>query len=96
MERVEVASDEAVAQHFPKRWPAHVEAVLKNGHTVTSLVLDARGDPPRFGDVDAPAKFHRLADPVVGKPAANELAEACLAATERDDALAILCAKFSS
>jgi 2-methylcitrate dehydratase PrpD len=96
MERVEVVSDETLAQHYPKRWPARVEAVLNDGRTVTSLVLDARGDPPRFGDVDARAKFHRLADAIVGRPAANALAEACLAATERDDGLAILCAKFNS
>jgi 2-methylcitrate dehydratase PrpD len=96
MDRVEVVSDEALAQHYPERWPARVEAVLQNGRTVTSLVFDARGDPPRFGDLNARAKFHRLADPVVGAPAANELAEACLAAIERDDALAILCAQFNS
>jgi 2-methylcitrate dehydratase PrpD len=96
MERVRVVPDEAFAQHYPKRWPARVEAVLKNGRTLADLVLDAQGDPPRFGEVDARAKFHRLADGIVGRPAADELAEACLAATERDDALAILCAKFNS
>ncbi len=96
MERVKVVPDEALAQHYPKQWPARVEVVLKNGRTQTNLVLDARGDPPRFGEVDARAKFHRLVDAIVGRPAANELAEACLAATERDEALAILCARFNS
>jgi len=96
MARVVVVPDKALEQHYPERWPARVEAVLKNGRTETSLVLDARGDPPRSCDLDVRAKFHRLADPVIGKPAANELAEACLAATEHDDALAILCAKINS
>jgi len=50
MERVEVVSDEALAQHYPKRWPARVEAVLKNGRTVTSLVLiTPRRFESRFG-----------------------------------------------
>jgi 2-methylcitrate dehydratase PrpD len=96
MARVEVVADKMLELHYPERWPAHVEAVLKNGHTETKLVLDARGDPPRSCDLDERAKFHRLADPVVGKPAANELAESCLAATEDDDALTILCSKFNS
>jgi 2-methylcitrate dehydratase PrpD len=96
MDRVEVVPDKALEQHYPERWPARVEAVLKNGRTETNRVLDARGDPLRSCDLDVRAKFHRLADPVVGKPAANELAEACLAATERDDALALLCAKSNS
>jgi 2-methylcitrate dehydratase PrpD len=96
MARVEVVPDKTLEQHFPERWPARVEALLKNGRTEANFVLDARGDPPRSCDLDVRAKFHRLADPVIGKPAANELAEACLAATEQEDALAILCAKFNS
>jgi len=96
MSRVEVVAEKGLEQHYPGRWPARVEAVLKNGRTETSLILDARGDPARSGDLDVRAKFHRLADPVIGKPAASELAEACLGATEHDDALAILCAKFNS
>jgi len=96
MARVEAVPDPALEQHYPERWPARVEVVLKNGRTETNLVLDATGDPPRSCDFDVRAKFHRLADPVVGPPAANELAEACLAATEEDDGLTILCAKFNS
>jgi len=96
MQRVEVVPDEALAQHYPKRWPARVEVELKNGRTVIDLVLEAKGDPARFGDVDARFKFHRVADGIIGRPAADEVAEACLAASERDDALAILCAKFNS
>ncbi|HXP82199.1 MAG TPA: hypothetical protein VN976_20045 [Verrucomicrobiae bacterium] len=96
MARVEVVPDKELEQHYPERWPARAEAQLKNGRTKTSLVLDARGDPPRSCDLDVRAKFHRLADPVIGKPAANKLADACLASTEHDDALTILCDKFNS
>jgi 2-methylcitrate dehydratase PrpD len=96
MSRVEVVADQALEQHCPVRWPARVEAVLKNGRTETNLVLDATGDPPSSRDFDVRAKFHRLADPVLGTTAAQDLAEVCLAAVEHDDALTTLCARFNS
>ncbi len=96
MDRVEVVPDMELAQYYPQRWPARVEAIMKNGRKETNLVLDARGDPPRASDIDVRAKFHRLADPVIGMPASGELEEACLAATEDDDGLKRLCAKIIS
>jgi len=60
------------------------------------LVLDAEGDPLRSCDLDIRAKFHRLADAIIGAPVADELAEACLMATEDDKALSHLCAKMNS
>jgi 2-methylcitrate dehydratase PrpD len=96
MGRVEVVPDKTLEEHYPKRWPARVHAVLKDGRTETSLVIDATGDPPRAHDLDVRAKFHRLADPIVGEAEANELTEACLAATEQDAALTKLCAIFNS
>jgi 2-methylcitrate dehydratase PrpD len=96
MARVEVAPDRTLEEHYPKRWPARVEVSLKDGRTETEVVLDATGDPPHSGDLDVRAKFHRLADPILGESAANELAQACLAVTEQDAALLKLCAKFNS
>lgn len=95
MERIEVVPDSSLEQYYPQRWPARVEVALKNGRTDAKLVLDARGDPPRSSDVGVRAKFHRLADPVVGKPASGELEATCLAATSDGGALATLCAKMS-
>jgi 2-methylcitrate dehydratase PrpD len=94
MGRVEVVADKSLEQYYPQRWPARVEAQLKDGRRESKLVLDAPGDPPRSGEVDARAKFHRLADRVIGNAAAKELVEACLGATEQDEALATLCAKL--
>jgi 2-methylcitrate dehydratase PrpD len=96
MDCAEVVPDKGLEQYYPQRWPARVEVALKNGRTETSLVLDARGDPSRSSEVDVRAKFHRLVDPVIGKTVGCELAEACLAATEQDDALTMLCAKIKS
>ena len=95
MDRVEVVPDKGLEQHYPQRWPARVEAVLKDGRTETNLVLDARGDPPRSSEVDVRAKFRRLVDPAIGEIAACELESVCLAATEQDEALATLCSKFN-
>jgi 2-methylcitrate dehydratase PrpD len=97
MDRVEVIADEALAQYYPERWPARVEAVLKSGRAVSSLVLDARGDPAHALDVSAVRdKFHRLVDRGMDRAAADQIAEACLAATEHRDALAVLCDKIGS
>ncbi len=96
MARVEVVPDQELEQYYPQRWPARVETVLKNGRTETNLVLDATGDPACSCNLDVRGKFHRLADPVIGTPRANELATACLAATEHDEALTKFCATFNS
>jgi 2-methylcitrate dehydratase PrpD len=96
MARVEIVPDKALEPIYPQRWPAGVEAVLKSGRRKMDFVLDATGDPLRSCDLDVRAKFHRLADPVIGAPAADELAEACLIATEKDEALTLLCAKMNS
>jgi 2-methylcitrate dehydratase PrpD len=96
MARVEIVPDKGLEPIYPQRWPAGVEAVLKNGRRKMDFVLDATGDPLRSCDLDVRAKFHRLADPVIGAPAADELAEACLIATEKDEALTLLCAKMNS
>jgi 2-methylcitrate dehydratase PrpD len=95
MARVEIISDKLLAPIYPRRWPAGVEAALKTGQVKIDLVLDAKGDPLRSCDLDIRAKFHRLADPIIGTPAADEMAEACLNATENDKALSQLCAKMN-
>lgn len=91
MERITVIPDESLMEHYPQRWPARVEATIKGGHTMSEFVLDAHGDPARAFDAAAACdKFHQLADLAIGRPMADKLAEACLASTEQDDALATL------
>jgi 2-methylcitrate dehydratase PrpD len=91
MDRVEVAADESLNQFYPQRWPARVEVLLKSGERKAILVLDARGDPSRTLDCTAlQRKFHRIADPVLGKHAADTLAERTLNSLENRDALAAL------
>ena len=95
MDRVEIIADKSLDPVFPRRWPAGVEVMLKNGLRKMELVLDATGDPMRSSELDLRAKFLTLTDPVIGKSAAAELAEACLLATESDEALAQLCARIN-
>jgi 2-methylcitrate dehydratase PrpD len=96
LNRVEIVADKTLEPFYPQRWPAAVEIVMKDGQRKMELVLDATGDPLRSGEVDVRAKFHDLADPSVGKTAANALEEACLLATESDDSLSQLCGKINS
>jgi hypothetical protein len=55
------------------------------------LVTDAPGDPARpLSEGDLLAKFHRLADPVIGPGAAESVAKAALGAVSEDASLAAL------
>lgn len=96
MARVEVVADAALEPYYPARWPAHVEIVLADGSNRSTLVLDATGDPACALDADTVTrKFHRLADPVLGRKRAEAMAEAALEAAERDEALDELCAVWA-
>ena len=93
MPKVEIAPDPALASYFPAVYPARIEAKLKNGETESVLVTDARGDPARpLSDGELLAKFHRLADPVIGAGAAESVAKAALDAVSEDASLAALLA----
>ena len=91
MARVEVVPDPALAAYFPKAYPARVALSLAGGRKPDVLVTDALGDPTLSLDGAAlRAKYHRLADPVIGAGRAETLAAAALAATTSDAALAAL------
>lgn len=97
MPRVEVVADAALASYFPKVYPARIELSLANGRKVATLVTDALGDPARgLGESDVRAKYHRLADPVIGKSTAESLAASALSATTKDTALAALSAAIEA
>lgn len=97
MARVEVAADADLAPYFPRLYPARVELVLRDGTTRSALVTDATGDPARsLGEAELRAKFHRLADGVIGQKAAASLAASALAATTEDSALAALSAAIET
>ena len=91
MPRVEVAADPELAAYFPKSYPARIEVSLADGARRDVLIVDALGDPVLSLDEAAlRAKFHRLADPVIGAEPAESLAGSALAATTSDAALAAL------
>jgi 2-methylcitrate dehydratase PrpD len=93
MNRIEVCPDDELSQHYPRHWPARVDAVLKNGRSVSNRVLDAPGDPAKaIARSEALEKFHRLTDTIMGRRKGVELAQACLGSIEHIDALARLCA----
>jgi 2-methylcitrate dehydratase PrpD len=92
MTRIEICPDDELSQHFPERWPARVDVLLKSGRTVSATVLDAPGDPSEpLGATGALEKFYRLTESIIGRRESLDLANACRGSTERDDSLARLC-----
>jgi 2-methylcitrate dehydratase PrpD len=75
VDRVAVAPDEALLSSFPSRWPARIEVMTTSGrHEWT--VMDVPGDPARPFDADAVrGKFRRLAGPVIGAAASEQMLE---------------------
>lgn len=82
----QVAIDEALAEHYPTRWPARLEIRLQDGAQLDRLVIDAKGDPDRpLTQSDVEAKFAQLA------PDAAIPAQACIDAVSDAAALRTLC-----
>jgi len=87
MAKVSVEADDGLDDHLPGCWPASVE-VIADGHSETTLVLDAPGDPTRaFGHDDVAAKFHAGADRALGAAKVADWITLVCAALEEDDDL---------
>jgi 2-methylcitrate dehydratase PrpD len=89
--RVAIAVDPELDRAFPVRALARVEVETTDGRRARSGVVAARGDaeaPP--SDHDLRAKFHRLADPVIGAAAADRLAHAIDALPDAEGLSAVL------
>jgi len=79
MARTECYRDPALDAPYPRRWPAAVEVVLRDGRRLSARVEAATGEPenpvPREGLL---AKFEQLAGAVLGPSEVAELAERVL------------------
>jgi len=74
--KVEIVADDALAQYYPRAWPAEVEVVTQGG-TMRERVIEALGDPERpLGNKELDAKAHQVLDPLIGREAAGKLIEA--------------------
>lgn len=74
--RVEIVERDEFDAAFPARRFAVTHLMLSDGRTVTSGITEARGDPEEPLPADeVDAKFHRLADPVIGATCAKALHE---------------------
>ena len=77
MARVEVAVDPQAEAAFPAMRAAEVAVTLRGGRVVCYRQPTRRGDPDfPMSDADIGAKFHMLADPVIGAAAAGDVAGA--------------------
>src|SRR3546814_3169885 len=74
------------SRRFPaERW-AHAEIELRDGRRLRSEPCPARGDPEApFSDTELLAKFHGLADPMLGTARSGAIAEGCLTIDEAAD-----------
>jgi 2-methylcitrate dehydratase PrpD len=89
MARISVKADESLAPYYPKSWPARV-VVAASGRKHEKTVLQVPGDPERpLGEARLSEKFRRLAAPVVGEGAAENLLQLSLAALD-ESPLALL------
>lgn len=87
MAKVTVEADDGLDAYLPACWPASVEVIV-NGHSQTTLVLDAPGDPSlAFGYNELSAKFHKAADSILGPAKVEDWATLACAALEEDDDL---------
>jgi 2-methylcitrate dehydratase PrpD len=82
--RISVRPDEDLLRHYPRSWPALLSVETANGRR-EKLVLHVPGDPERaFDELQVAAKFRRLARPLLGERATEELLRLALGALEGD------------
>jgi 2-methylcitrate dehydratase PrpD len=82
MGRISVKVDETLAPYYPKSWPARV-VVAASGRKHEKTVLQVPGDPERpLGEAQLAEKFRRLAAPVVGEGAAENMLQLSLTALD--------------
>ena len=78
------------ARYPAGRW-ADVTLTLKDGTTLASGEVHARGGPERpFSAEEITAKFKRFAAPVVGADRASAIRDACLALPQKSEPFAAL------
>jgi 2-methylcitrate dehydratase PrpD len=71
--KVEIVAEPALAQYYPRAWPAEVEVVSETG-SVRERVIEALGDPGRpLEGAELDAKAHCVLDPLIGRNAADRL-----------------------
>jgi 2-methylcitrate dehydratase PrpD len=84
--RVEVVHDPALEEPFPARALAWAEVIAHDGRRARSAVMAARGDADvPLTDGEIARKFMHLAEPVVGRGAAEALAAGVEALPEAPD-----------
>src|SRR3546814_16386170 len=78
-------SSAVCSSDLAERW-AHAEIELRDGRRLRSEPCPARGDPEApFSDTELLAKFHGLADPMLGTARSGAIAEGCLTIDEAAD-----------
>ena len=78
--KITVEADEQLMQHYPSRWPAHIEVKAPSG-LIRRLVTEIPGDPGRaFDEAQLRGKFQRVLSPLLAESKLGPLREAALSA----------------
>jgi 2-methylcitrate dehydratase len=79
MARIAFAADPALEPYFPERRPSIVTVETTDGQVFEETTLDPKGSPRNpMTEAELAAKFHGLADPLLGRAAAAALADRVL------------------
>lgn len=71
------SEDPALTARYPAVWPSRVQVTLSDGTRLEAMVEQPKGMPANpLSDAEVVAKFHDLADPVVGAHTAARLVDA--------------------
>jgi 2-methylcitrate dehydratase PrpD len=72
--KVEIVADAALAQYYPRDWPAEVEVIGADGSTRRERVIAAPGDPSRpLDDQALDHKAHGVLDRLIGRDGTDRL-----------------------
>jgi 2-methylcitrate dehydratase PrpD len=90
MSRVHCEEDPDIEAEFPANMSGKL-TIRSGGQTFTKTVIVPKGEPENFlNDAELRAKFHGLADPVIGTASAARLADAVMGLDRLNHAASLL------
>ena len=94
MDKVTIHVDESLETHMPRCWPARLEVTMPGGK-LEKTIIAAPGDPDRrFDAAGVQAKFHAVADRLIGKDEADDWGGKSMAALKGEAQIKQLYDKF--
>ncbi len=94
MDKVTIHVDESLETHMPRCWPARLEVTMPGGK-LEKTIIAAPGEPDRrIAAARVQAKFHAVADRLIGKDEADDWGGKSMAALKGEAQIKQLYDKF--